>query len=209
MNARKGLVPIDSVMYAEDEMYPWDEGVIRKIREFDPGFAPFMLKRIYKSHTGEIVVRRYVGIGRHKPGANPDKRVHNFVQPIHPPSWYLRPTIVERHLQDPNDPDRFIPLDGLIAAHLRQCYDEMTHRERMRFIDERGPAAQARRARENAEAEAEYRAKTDARWLRGHIENITQEDAKRLLWEQAHPPKYEAKPFADVGATHVTPKEAA
>lgn len=92
----------ENVSAVGSEMYPWDERVVKAIREFEPDFCPLWVTTTYRSPAGTFEV-----FGRHAIGI--DCKNH-FQEGSHPPVkvWGAaygvnagrRPILVESILQD-------------------------------------------------------------------------------------------------------------
>jgi hypothetical protein len=172
-----------------DVLYPHDPAVLRAWREFDPNVIPLIIRRVYRTHTGEQRVYRFHAVGSHR--WNPDTRPSPTLAKIMlPSSTYMpRPTHLDLHFEDrslrPGNglPGEYIPFDWRIYHGMRALWQDWTAKEKIRWITENDSAAKARTRREKIEADrAQYAASREQqRFIKNHMDKIDKDDVKRLM----------------------------
>jgi hypothetical protein len=191
-----------------DAMYPWDPVVVKAIHEFDRNVIPVWVTKVYRApDTGGFRKIGLHAIASHVPAINrhgpPQEIVYKALMPtLGGPRE--RPTQLD--LYNANRGVglfgwEYIPFDWRIYRLLRSMYDEWSWKQRREYIDEFGPEAQQRKARKEAQDEADYAAATDAAWLKRQVDQFDDDDMKRVAAGGA---PHVAKPFVEVHAKERT-----
>lgn len=176
-----------------DAVYPYDPAVVRAIREFDPNVIPLFVRRAYKATTGQVVVRGFHAFASHRwnPSGKPASWTNLVLMPTY--SNAPRPTHMDLHLEDRNQrkgdglPGAYVPFDWRQYHGLRALYDEWTDKQKVTWLQQNDRAAQARRAREKAQARVEERWARHGHELKGHLSRLDKTDAERLIQKQQQP----------------------
>jgi hypothetical protein len=182
-------------------LYPWDPAVLKAIHEFDPRVIPVWINRVYVTPTGGTIVVGRHGIASHVPAVDRHQQIdpifYRALTGIH--GSIERPTQLDFHVEHRNGfgglPGEYLPFDWRVYRILRSTFNEWTWKEREDYRTEHGEEAQKAAARQAAEAEKAYAAKTDEAFLQRHIDQFDDDDAKRIAAGGEH---FKATPMVEM-----------